>query len=902
MADLFQKLKEKRRQLSSQLKDPAAAGVWKMVVDKYSDQAHFLYELLQNADDAAASYVRIHLFSDRLVFIHDGSIHFSISDVEQEESGAEIGHLNAITSIGASSKHGGNKIGKFGVGFKSVFQYTDTPHIEDDNFSFHIVDFIVPEEEEPVVSDRKCGETLFSIPFRNPAVAFGEIVEKLKVLNKPLLFLHSLNSIKWDSHDGQVGFYTKESTVGRMFGNTEYAFVVRHWNCNNETGVEYLHNFSRNLSPLNGDAQMGTVAFLSDEKGRLLISKMRENAFCFFSTKERTDLNMIVHAPFLLTDSREGIKRGEEWNRYLIDQLARLAADSVEYLCQIGDHYRAPIIDDNLFDLVPMDRSCFFKKEKDGYVPISPFHPFYDRFVEKLSTGRVFLSADGSYVDRVHTRYATDKALIPLFPTDKYAEMTKNVAELSKSWTFLSLYEDADAGHNARLHNILSYIHDNGLISTLVTPDTIVDGLNGDFMKCQDLDWLKDFYAYLISHGELLEKKGAVIRNKPFILCSDGSVAAPYQPDGSSALFLSGGMENKFLSVHPELLGDDRCKRLFSMLGLTHPGLFAEIELYTIGKYRDGLVDISDREAIYRNLNSFVECFSSFNFMDDRRNNFVALFDGVPIFPTVDKRGVPSFCSAADVYVDIPDLKAFLANVQSVHFLDKGVVEEAFLPEKRESFYKFASALGANFSLKIVSVSRNADQPMLDKLGLSPKSLRQYDNGAQIIKDKEIAGFSDFGRNITRESSEAFFNLLSDLIQRQSSYMFQLSLEGDYRYVERARQNYTEEKIHHTTAWHSIFSEPWIFNLHGDVVRPSDIGSVNNLSGMYDISSPDILFFLGISGDSSLSGLTPEQRRAVLVVRAFEESGVSVEMLEEKANCLRKEKDKGGIPSGMSSL
>ena len=162
MADLFQKLKAKRRQLSSQLKDPAAAGVWKMVVDKYSDQAHFIYELLQNADDAAAVYVRIHLFSDRLVFIHNGSLHFSISDVDTEENDPNIGHLNAITSIGATSKHGGNKIGKFGVGFKSVFQYTDTPHIEDDFFSFRIVDFIVPEEEDPIVSDRKSGETLFA--------------------------------------------------------------------------------------------------------------------------------------------------------------------------------------------------------------------------------------------------------------------------------------------------------------------------------------------------------------------------------------------------------------------------------------------------------------------------------------------------------------------------------------------------------------------------------------------------------------------------------------------------------------------------------------------------------------------------------------------------------------------
>ena len=30
---------------------PNQAGYWRSVIDKYSSQAHFIYELLQNADD-----------------------------------------------------------------------------------------------------------------------------------------------------------------------------------------------------------------------------------------------------------------------------------------------------------------------------------------------------------------------------------------------------------------------------------------------------------------------------------------------------------------------------------------------------------------------------------------------------------------------------------------------------------------------------------------------------------------------------------------------------------------------------------------------------------------------------------------------------------------------------------
>ena len=133
--DWFQQLTDKRATLAKQLKDPAAAGFWNSVVDKYSDEAHFLYELLQNSDDAQATEVHIRLHKDRLEYTHNGLVQFSISDPGRENDKEALGHLNAITSIGASNKQSGNSIGKFGIGFKSIFRYTDRPHIEDDNFS-----------------------------------------------------------------------------------------------------------------------------------------------------------------------------------------------------------------------------------------------------------------------------------------------------------------------------------------------------------------------------------------------------------------------------------------------------------------------------------------------------------------------------------------------------------------------------------------------------------------------------------------------------------------------------------------------------------------------------------------------------------------------------------------------
>ena len=85
------------------------AGIRRLVEDLYPDTAHFIYELLQNAEDTQATEVTFVLSSDRLVFEHDGRT------FDEED-------IRGITDIAASPKAGdNNQIGRFGIGFKAVF-------------------------------------------------------------------------------------------------------------------------------------------------------------------------------------------------------------------------------------------------------------------------------------------------------------------------------------------------------------------------------------------------------------------------------------------------------------------------------------------------------------------------------------------------------------------------------------------------------------------------------------------------------------------------------------------------------------------------------------------------------------------------------------------------------------
>ena len=101
----------------------------------YSDSNHFVYELLQNAEDENADRVVIEYYRDKLVFYHDGDP-FDEGDVR--------GVL-----MGTKDRNDAQTIGRFGMGFKSVFKYTYQPEIYSDEEAFKITNYLLPV--------RKCG-------------------------------------------------------------------------------------------------------------------------------------------------------------------------------------------------------------------------------------------------------------------------------------------------------------------------------------------------------------------------------------------------------------------------------------------------------------------------------------------------------------------------------------------------------------------------------------------------------------------------------------------------------------------------------------------------------------------------------------------------------------------------
>jgi flagellar biosynthesis GTPase FlhF len=400
----FQQLAQDREDSLRLLQKPSMRGIRAGIVEKYSEKAHFIYELLQNADDVAASEVRFLLRKNGLYFIHNGKYHFTVSAPDDTEN---IGHINAITAIGDSTKSAvnpsplrevGRGIGKFGIGFKAVFQYTNTPHIYDPHISFKIRDLIVPvlleHEAHPL---RKADETLFYFPFdrseKTPQEAVEEIEDKLKSLQKPLLFLNHLKKITWESENGTKGSFSFNA--------------VRILNPDSVGGIKTeTHVQTIGKKTISSDILRFSKAFLNEKHGgNVQIVFILENethidfhkkypAHCFFPTKVMTGFRFLVHAPFLLSDSREGIKQKDRWNESMVLHLAELLADTVETLTGFNDtnadrvlnpvSVPQPINQESLFQALPYD--------KHDLDPL--FAPLADAVLQRLHQKPLLPTAD----------------------------------------------------------------------------------------------------------------------------------------------------------------------------------------------------------------------------------------------------------------------------------------------------------------------------------------------------------------------------------------------------------------------------------------------------------------------------------------------------------------------------
>lgn len=333
MSDFLAALAQQRRKFLDGLDANEGDINLDIFEDFYPDQAHFVFELLQNAEDAQASEATFTLRRDGCFFEHDGKRLFSELDVK------------SITGIHNSTKkdQSADQIGKFGVGFKSVFVYTISPEITSGDFSFCISRLVMPEPIRRPDIDRSA--TRFWLPFNNPKKlreeAFAEVALGLRDLAETtLLFLANISAINWNIEDGEHG------AILRIEHANEHVEVLKETNGAKTASSHFL----RFAAPVDGlERQKLAVAFALEplpdsrryDEDKPIAAQFKivpvpgQVAVFFPAEKETSGLRFHVHGPFVPELSRASIKNTPA-NDPLFVQLATLSAAAMHGIRDLG--------------------------------------------------------------------------------------------------------------------------------------------------------------------------------------------------------------------------------------------------------------------------------------------------------------------------------------------------------------------------------------------------------------------------------------------------------------------------------------------------------------------------------------------------------------------------------------
>ena len=75
--EFIEKLATENKSMADALENKRFAGMKRILADFYPDNAHFIYELLQNAEDTYATKITFELKNDRLIYKHNGKRTFT---------------------------------------------------------------------------------------------------------------------------------------------------------------------------------------------------------------------------------------------------------------------------------------------------------------------------------------------------------------------------------------------------------------------------------------------------------------------------------------------------------------------------------------------------------------------------------------------------------------------------------------------------------------------------------------------------------------------------------------------------------------------------------------------------------------------------------------------------------
>lgn len=502
----------------------------------YAEKTHFLYELVQNAEDSRSTELDLWLRDGELLVWNNGR------RFNQPDRGRKRDDVKAICSIGLSEKDL-TEVGTFGIGFKAVYAYTDAPEIYSGEERFRIRRFVEPEGIPAVPAHVETllreGRTVFRLPFK-PGLQERDL-EQLRTALRTLdplflLFLRHLEVVRWrDAEDGASGMYRRFAT-GTEIVDARRVRLEQEAGDKESSPVEFLVFRKERLIPpaeviecLREEAeddferervdrsakseQAVEVAFALD--GDALVPSVGAPVFSFLPTGATSGLRFRLQARYQTTPARDNIVADSPWNTWLVRETGAMMPTVLESLKKRGlltpqSLELLPIANDNVGEL---------------------YRPIEEAIVTALKTRTLIPIEGGTHADAASVWHPHLPALRHLVTGADLEDLT---GEQGSSWIAAEIREETRRYTVARAAGVR--ILDSG---------TILDWLLGkgaEWWSARDDAWLRACCGYLSRIPEATE----ALQEAPLVRLQDSSQVAV----SAGPIFFPPGAEEAF-DRHP---------------------------------------------------------------------------------------------------------------------------------------------------------------------------------------------------------------------------------------------------------------------------------------------------------------------------------------------------------------
>lgn len=553
------------------------------IIQLYTDKSHFVYELLQNAEDSCATRIKFLQYEDLLVVMHNGSAFTEAN-------------LQGLCDIGQSDKINNlNQIGEFGVGFKSVFGICKTvrlysnPSKEDiekgcERFAVEIHDFTRPEEI-PYKDVPEGYTTVFELPYCVGETFSGftmmhelkrAVATRLKDLGiTTLLFMRNLAIIDFEvycsglENKGQYRLTKRELSPGCT---RVYAYE------NEEKKRGDTVSFLRFSMPIEAEMPNRTldIAFqmVEDQNGKIMFQPAKSPFISvYFPTETESKLKFIVQGPFRTTPNRSSVPADDMENIKFAKMLKALLHKSILMVRKLG------ILDLSFIQILPINEKIFETYDL--------FLPLYDEVKKTIAEEDVLPTNDGKkYVNAGNAIIARNKELADLFTGKDMSQLFKTDTDLE--WLPTSLTE------TGQYKDVYAY-----LVGTLgvdyIRPEELKPYYNGNpsFLRRKDNDWLVKLYSIYEQIPNVFVFSGKTMLDACIVRTESMKIIAPYSRiEGKyrPQVFLPSNQgHNKNVEFVNSYLYD-RCRNFFeNVLHLKRPDEYELVKENLANRYREGI-------------------------------------------------------------------------------------------------------------------------------------------------------------------------------------------------------------------------------------------------------------------------------------------------------------------------